>query len=342
MEKFDIERMHRDCLEWCKNPVWKPWQKDYTLRRTNTQYQIHDYAKNLLAILSTAKKRFEPEIVCEFAHLIGLDVESYRKEAAPEPDSVALSGLLKGDGNLLSAHSAFRKALEDRFQPTLECLTNDRQDRIELLKLAVKATKGQDKDLRVVKAMIAYKRFAKLVGLDEPQPQTVESDAPDTPKAPQADTQDPRKVLVENGWTPKDYPFVDLFEKDGIKLWWSGDGWIIAKDGGYGKSKAKWNGVEPFEQWLSRNFEEFTAKPAEAAKKVNSQDEPISFLRSVITYPEMRDFHQEKGMVYFTWCEARYRFKPESNEVSLMHNGGITDNPSSILMTALVKLAAKA
>lgn len=416
MENFDIERLHADCLKWCENPVWKPWQQEYRLEKMTGNYRrILDKHRSLIASLYDDSDLYDGLPTMQFAHLIGLNVESYRKEAAPEPthsrlsaflilqnefgwerdkkdswrwykdaytirvldscngktscflvckkvgsdtpidflfdygkedglrkwlgrfdeaptpekeieaieqeaheiligkgfewnevhkewrkkelqiwhgddgyyfarfhnhniparlpsmpfaswvesvekmtaepekeiEAAPLSGLLKGEGNLLSAHSAFRKALEDRFQPTLECLTNDRQDRIEILKLAVKATKGQDKDLRVVKAMIAYKRFAKLVGLDEPQPQIVEPEAPDSPKVPQANAQDPRKVLAENGWMQKNHPYVDLYEKDGIELWWSGDIWIIKLD----DKKARWDGT-------AANLAELTAKPA--------------------------------------------------------------------------------
>jgi len=354
MENFDIERLHADCLKWCENPVWKPWQQEYRLEKMTGNYRrILDKHRSLIASLYDDSDLYDGLPTMQFAHLIGLNVESYRKEAAPEPthsrlsaflilqnefgwerdkkdswrwykdaytirvldscngktscflvckkvgsdtpidflfdygkedglrkwlgrfdeaptpekeietieqeaneiligkgfewnevhkewrkkelqiwhgddgyyfarfhnhnipirlpsmpfaswvesvekmtaepekeiEAAPLSGLLKGDGNLLSAHSAFRKALEDRFQPTLECLTNDRQDRIELLKLAVQMATEYSKKESGMKFGFAtetfYKQLCKLAGMDDPQSQTVEAPKPEQPAAEQ-------------------------------------------------------------------------------------------------------------------------------------------------------------
>jgi len=134
-------------------------------------------------------------------------------------------------------------------------IENDRQDRIELLKLAVQIATEHRKTNAVVDFGAAtetfYKQLCKLAGMDEPQAQTVESDAPESPQSPQANAQDPRKVLAENGWAPKDHPYVDLYEKDGIELWWSGDIWAIK----IGDKNVRWDGT-------AANLAELTAKPA--------------------------------------------------------------------------------
>jgi len=149
----------------------------------------------------------------------------------------------------------------------------------------------------------------------------------------------PEEVLRENGWTE----FVGYYlnkAHPGIQICVNSQGIHIGPTEKYIEFATTWDSNEStFPQWLTANLA--LLMTAEAAKEVEPM-EPINFLKSVITYPEMSDFHQEKGMVYFTWCEARYRFNPETNEVALMHNGGITDSPASILMTALVKLAAGA
>jgi len=89
MEKFDIEKLHRDCLEWCKNPVWKTWQDGLILKAYKSVYCIiyktNDDSGDNVAVITKEMKYAKPNKVCVFAHLIGIDVESYRKEAA-EPE----------------------------------------------------------------------------------------------------------------------------------------------------------------------------------------------------------------------------------------------------------------
>jgi len=318
MEKFDIEKLHRDCLEWCESPVWKPWQ-NYELYDKDCRYSIQGQDDELFAGIHYSYGETLPQSICEFAHLIGIDVESYRKEAAePEKEietieaeaheilidkgwmwNESLNRWQKGDvriyhnkgdfftykkgdaekgiaskpWNAILPFSLWADSIElepenkadqeDPFSELIESLErlkngiieNDRRDKIELLKLAVQMATQYSKKESGMKFGFAtetfYKQLCKLAGLDEPQPQTVEPEAPDSPKVPQANAQDPRKVLAENGWAPKDHPYVDLYEKDGIELWWSGDIWAIK----IGDKNVRWDGT-------AANLAELTAKPA--------------------------------------------------------------------------------
>jgi len=251
MEKFDIERMHRDCLEWCKNPVWKPWQRTYKVVRHHNDFLIVDrQGGDRLAILDPKLGGQDEETICEFAHLIGLDVESYRKEAVPEskPEkeieaieqeaheiligkgwvwNESLNRWQKGDARIHHNDGDFytykkgdaekgiaskpwnallpfdlwadsielepenKADQEDPFSELIESLErlkngileNDRQDRIELLKLAVQMATEHSKTNTVWDFGAAtetfYKQLCKLAGMDEPQSQTVEAPKPE-------------------------------------------------------------------------------------------------------------------------------------------------------------------
>ena len=76
--KYDIQRLHNDCLAWCQNPVWKPWQKKYALQKCDGYLRIEDEALNRLGILYLNLNNDNYGQTHQFAHLIGLNVESYR------------------------------------------------------------------------------------------------------------------------------------------------------------------------------------------------------------------------------------------------------------------------
>jgi len=77
--KYDIKRLHADCLKWCEKPVFPyPWQHTYKLKRNFNDFLIISLTDDRLAILDPRQGEQVWETVCEFAHLIGLDVESYR------------------------------------------------------------------------------------------------------------------------------------------------------------------------------------------------------------------------------------------------------------------------
>jgi len=357
MKNFDIERMHRDCLEWCKNPVWKPWQQEYRLEKMTGNYRrILDKHRSLIASLYDDSDLYDGLPTMQFAHLIGLDVESYRKEAAkPEKEIETIEQ--EAHEILIGKGWVWNESLNRWQKGDARIYHNDGD--------FYTYKKGD------AEKVIASKPWNALLPFD------LWADSIESESEKKADQDDPFAELIQNLERLKN-GILENDRQDRIELlklavqmatehsktntvWDFG-----AATETFYKQLCKLAGLnEPQPQTVEQalqNLEtlmaeppdasdiatnaltpkEVLAKPAEAAKKVNSQDESISFLRSVITYPEMSDFHQEKGMVYFTWCEARYRFNTESNEVSLMHNGGITDNPSSILMTALVKLAAKA
>jgi len=77
--KYDIPAIHAKCIEWCKNPVFPhPWQRDYQVVRSPLyDFQIIGHG-NCLAILDPKSGSQTWQTICEFAYLIGLDVESYR------------------------------------------------------------------------------------------------------------------------------------------------------------------------------------------------------------------------------------------------------------------------
>ena len=73
--KYDIKKLHNDCLEWCENPVFPyPWQWKHVF----SDNQIFDSEGNVCAVIATRSEQQDVEFMCEFAHLIGLNVESYR------------------------------------------------------------------------------------------------------------------------------------------------------------------------------------------------------------------------------------------------------------------------
>jgi len=77
--KYDIPAIHAKCIEWCMKPVFPyPWQHTYKLKRNFNDFLIISLTDDRLAILDPRQGEQVWETVCEFAHLIGLDVESYR------------------------------------------------------------------------------------------------------------------------------------------------------------------------------------------------------------------------------------------------------------------------
>jgi len=267
MENLDIERLHRDCLKWCENPTWKPWQDQYEIKINGSETEIADILGSCLATVDQTYRPEHNRYICEFAHLIGIDVESYRKAEPETPPRVKQS--------LEVAALAKRLWLGDTMEKEIDA-HDLRTLRLECLKLAV--SKDPNRHHQDIKNEAqAYMDW--VMQAEAPAPIAVNLSA----------------------------------EMDGVSM------------------------VGLFERVATQSRE---AKPAEAAKEPKPEDH-IAFLKSVITYPEMSDFHEEKGRVYFTWCEERYRFNPTSREVSLMHSrGGISGSPASILMTALVKMAA--
>jgi len=357
MEKFDIERMHRDCLEWCKSPVWKPWQNDYKTVRIGTFCRIEDVTGNCKAVLHDRLVSENTLTTLEFAHLIGLDVESYRKEAEPEkPARVKPSPEVAAQ--MIQWADAMEKEIDAQDLRTI---------RLECLKLAVANENGKNPIYQKQDAQIYFDWVmqAKTESVQETvndvlrHLEVLMAEPPDAPKTPQADTQGPRKVLAENGWTSKDHPFVDLYEKGGIECWWSGDIWIIT----IGDKNVRWDGT-------AANLAELTAKPEQpaaeqekpepnaiynnAAKVENAKEaqmEPINFLKSVLPFGDtIREAPKEycqklpiDSVAYFDWRGLIYKFNQETSIIDLAPKvGWISSNDASILMTALVKLAAKA
>jgi len=108
--KYDIPAIHAKCLEWCKNPVFPyHWQHAYEVVRSPLyDFQIIGHG-NCLAILDPKSGSQTWQTICEFAYLIGLDVESYRiKETYKSAVERYLSTI--GEGQLLWEGSIFIKS----------------------------------------------------------------------------------------------------------------------------------------------------------------------------------------------------------------------------------------
>jgi hypothetical protein len=76
--KYDLKRLHADCLAWCENPQWKPWMKVAGLRVVDTglNLEIHNPDDTFRMVLY---KGGGLDIqTMNFAHFIGIDIESYR------------------------------------------------------------------------------------------------------------------------------------------------------------------------------------------------------------------------------------------------------------------------
>lgn len=273
---------------------------------------------------------------------------------------------------------------EDPFSELIESLErlkngileNDRQDRIELLKLAVQMATQYSKKESGMKFGFAtetfYKQLCKLAGLNEPQPQTVEqalqnletlmAEPPDTP---QADIQDPRKVLAENGYQNNNSSLLEEHRKGGLCVFWNGHNWGTYEAYRGTNLPKFWDGHEPFSEWLAARekaqIPAETAKPEQpaaeqdkpepnaiynnAAKAENAKEarmEPVNFLRLVVPYLDQSG-KLDGDMLYFSWRGQHYRYHQASNTIDFVpRHGIISSNDASILMTALVKLAAKA
>ena len=74
--RYDIARLHKDCIAWCENPQLKPWMVEVGLkieRYALGRIEINNGIRYQVAI----SKPHDDLQILEFAHFIGLDVESY-------------------------------------------------------------------------------------------------------------------------------------------------------------------------------------------------------------------------------------------------------------------------
>jgi len=99
--KYDIPAIHAKCIEWCKNPVFPyPWQQamNYSLVETVNTFKISDGFGDYPAKIDKVFNARYGWFICEFAHLIGIDVESYRiKETRLGAVKRYLDSLSEGD-----------------------------------------------------------------------------------------------------------------------------------------------------------------------------------------------------------------------------------------------------
>lgn len=75
--KYDIARLHKDCLAWCENPQWKPWMVEMGLILITDHNQFFYFSVSGECFSSLSKNGATNDSFY-FAHFIGLDVESYR------------------------------------------------------------------------------------------------------------------------------------------------------------------------------------------------------------------------------------------------------------------------
>jgi hypothetical protein len=76
--KYDLKKLHADCLAWWENPTFKPWMNEIGINvsRGVTRAIIESRTKCFASMSrSHDENAFE---VFEFAHFIGLDIEAYR------------------------------------------------------------------------------------------------------------------------------------------------------------------------------------------------------------------------------------------------------------------------
>jgi len=75
--KYDITRLHSDCLKWCEKPVFLPWQERWGVLWEDLGWVLKDGQGKHRAFIYHMPDG-EEDSNLYFAHLIGLNVESYR------------------------------------------------------------------------------------------------------------------------------------------------------------------------------------------------------------------------------------------------------------------------
>lgn len=79
--KYDIARLHADCVAWCENPQWKPWLKSleaFVYICDTFFLRINVSQKQLAVIPRKFTEHTSSSAVLLFAELAGLDIEQYR------------------------------------------------------------------------------------------------------------------------------------------------------------------------------------------------------------------------------------------------------------------------
>lgn len=78
-EQYNFASLHLACLAWCDNPAWKPWRTSHwALQKEDGWLFTIRYRGAIINALAEKLVNNDREELLEFAHLIGLDVESYR------------------------------------------------------------------------------------------------------------------------------------------------------------------------------------------------------------------------------------------------------------------------
>jgi len=355
MENFDIERMHRDCLEWCESPVWKPWQ-NYELYDKDCRYSIQGQDDELFAGIHYSYGETLPQSICEFAHLIGIDVESYRKEAA-EPEKEIETIDAEAHEILIGKGWIWNESLNRWQKGDARIHHNDKGDFYTYKK--GDAEKG-----------IASKPWNALL------PFSLWADSIELEPENKADQEDPFSELIESLERLKN-GILENDRRDKIELLKlavqmatqyskkeSGMKFGAATETFY-KQLCKLVGLdEPQPQTVEapkpeqRAAEQGKPEPNaiynNAAKVENAKEaqmEPINFLKSVLPFGDtIREAPKEycqklpiDSVAYFDWRGLIYKFNQETSIIDLAPSVGmLSSNDASILMTALVKLAAKA
>jgi hypothetical protein len=97
--KYDIQRLHNDCLAWCENPIFPyPWQEVWNLVWELTYWKLKDGRGSKAAIIFHMYGDIDQDVTLHFAYLIGINIESYRiKETRLGAVKRYLDSLSEGD-----------------------------------------------------------------------------------------------------------------------------------------------------------------------------------------------------------------------------------------------------
>lgn len=141
--QYDLEKLHSELQKWLTNPVFPAWWDGHRIEYINTYGHIlYSFDEEQCSIPKTANPANGFQII-KTAHLIGLDVESYRLDNKG------------GDGG-----AAFNEAMEKEINAQ-----DLRTLRLECLKLAVQMAKESTSPM-ASEVPRMYKVLAELAGIE--------------------------------------------------------------------------------------------------------------------------------------------------------------------------------
>ncbi len=89
-QKYDLKRLHADCLAWCENPELKPWMVEMGVDLQRKKLSWHYDSNGILISMLPFEilNPLENVHVVKFAHFIGLDIEAYSKPRLTHKEAV--------------------------------------------------------------------------------------------------------------------------------------------------------------------------------------------------------------------------------------------------------------